>query len=364
MKILYAIQGTGNGHVCRAHEIVPLLQEKADVDVLISGVQADVQLPFPVKYSFNGLSFIFGKKGGINLLETFKNSHLSRLMKEVHSLPVEQYDLVISDFEPVSSWACYLKNKTCIALSHQAAVINKKSPRPKHFDPIGKSVLKAYAPSSVQYGFHFRPYSENIFTPVIRKQVREIRPVNDGHYTVYLPAYSDKRILKILGHCKDVQWEVFSKHFKQNVMASNINIYPIDNDAFIKSMASSEGVLCGAGFETPAEALFLNKKLMVIPMKNQFEQQCNAAALMDLGVPVMKSLKLKHLEKLNSWIQEDKKIIVDYPDATREIINNILEAHVEKDISEHLSQNNLHNDFSLKQFKSLILKRILSKIGN
>ena len=68
MKILYAIQGTGNGHVCRAREIVPILSRKADVDVLISGIQADVLLPFPVKYVFKGLSYIFGKKGGIDLL--------------------------------------------------------------------------------------------------------------------------------------------------------------------------------------------------------------------------------------------------------------------------------------------------------
>lgn len=61
MRILYAIQGTGNGHVCRAEDIVPLLMKKGEVDVLISGTQADVQLPFPIKYRFEGLSFIFGK---------------------------------------------------------------------------------------------------------------------------------------------------------------------------------------------------------------------------------------------------------------------------------------------------------------
>ena len=62
MKILYAIQGTGNGHVCRARDIVPVLSRKAEVDVLISGIQSDVQLPFNVKYVFKGLSYIFGKK--------------------------------------------------------------------------------------------------------------------------------------------------------------------------------------------------------------------------------------------------------------------------------------------------------------
>ena len=63
MKILYAIQGTGNGHVSRAMDIVPLLKKKVDTDVLISGIQSDIPLPFPVQYRYKGLSFIFGKNG-------------------------------------------------------------------------------------------------------------------------------------------------------------------------------------------------------------------------------------------------------------------------------------------------------------
>lgn len=62
MKILYAIQGTGNGHMTRASAIIPILMNKGEVDILISGTQADLSLPFPVKYTYKGLSFIFGKK--------------------------------------------------------------------------------------------------------------------------------------------------------------------------------------------------------------------------------------------------------------------------------------------------------------
>ncbi|RYY68461.1 MAG: glycosyl transferase, partial [Chitinophagaceae bacterium] len=37
MKILYALQATGNGHISRASEILPILETMADVDVLLSG---------------------------------------------------------------------------------------------------------------------------------------------------------------------------------------------------------------------------------------------------------------------------------------------------------------------------------------
>ena len=71
MKILYAIQGTGNGHLSRARDIIPILQQKGELDILVSGIQADVDLPYPVKYRFKGLSFIFGKNGGIDLIATY-----------------------------------------------------------------------------------------------------------------------------------------------------------------------------------------------------------------------------------------------------------------------------------------------------
>jgi len=54
MKILYAIQGTGNGHVSRAREIIPILKKKGDVDILISGIQSDIDLPDAIKYKFKG----------------------------------------------------------------------------------------------------------------------------------------------------------------------------------------------------------------------------------------------------------------------------------------------------------------------
>ena len=71
MKILYAIQGTGNGHLSRAMDVVPCLQLRADVDLLVSGIQGDLTLPFPVKYKLRGLSFIFGRSGGV---DWFKSS--------------------------------------------------------------------------------------------------------------------------------------------------------------------------------------------------------------------------------------------------------------------------------------------------
>lgn len=311
----------------RARDIIPVLMNMGSVDILISGTQADITLPYPVKYQKKGLGFVFGKKGGVDLWQTFRQNSIRRIIREVNEIPVELYDIIINDFEPVSAWACYFKRKPCIALSHQCAVLSSKAPLPRHRDRMGKFILKHYAPATARYGFHFDRFNAHTYTPVIRKQVRELFVSNKGHYTVYLPSYSDKKIIKILSRFKDVKWEVFSKHNKKLYNCKNISIRPIHNEAFLESMASSAGILCGAGFETPSEALFLKKKLLVVPMENQYEQHCNAAALQYLGVRVLKNLKKKQIPKIEEWLKEDIVISVDYPDNTQEIIQTLLNDH-------------------------------------
>jgi uncharacterized protein (TIGR00661 family) len=327
-KILYALQGTGNGHISRARDIIPELLRIADIDILVSGTQADIQLPHPVKYSFHGLSFIFGKKGGIDYIKTFKKANFRSLLKEIKKLDVRKYDLVLNDFEPVSAWACKLNKVPCIGLSHQAAVSNPRSPKPIQSDLIGKMVLEHYAPVEHSYGFHFEKYDTNIFTPVIRSEIRSSTPKNTGHYTIYLPSYSEDRILKTLKPFHNIKWEVFSKHTKKIRKEGNVTIQPIQNEKFIDSLVNCDGIICGAGFETPAEAIFLGKKLLTIPMKGQYEQHCNAAALKKMGVGVMKNFKKKRIPEIKKWLESEQRIQIDFKNETESILKMILDKHM------------------------------------
>ena len=219
--------------------------------------------------------------------------------------------------------------------------MSEKSPKTENIDMMGKLILKNYAPNTAHYGFHFEPYDKDIFTPVIRSQVRRQKVENKDHYTVYLPAYDDKRLIAKLSQFKNVNWDVFSKHNKKAFRTKNITIQPINNEKFVKSMAQSSGVLCGAGFETPAEALFMKKKLLVIPMNNQYEQHLNAAALKLMGVPVIKNLKPRYDMVISNWLENGRTIEVNYPDNTQQIIDWIIETHINKDHTaiDHLWQN-------------------------
>lgn len=327
MKILYAIQGTGNGHLTRAMDIVPALKMHGETDVLLSGVQADLKLPFKVDYRLKGLSFIFGKSGGIDIWQTYLKMNSKQLFADIKKLPIQKYDLVISDFEPVSAWACNLAGKPCVGLSNQMATLHPLAPKPKKTDLFGKWILQHYAPVTYRYGFHFKALDTNVFTPIIRKEVRELNTTWSNHYTVYLPSYDDERIIKNLSKFKWINWQVFSKHTKKAYKLKNISVFPLQNKPFLESLASAQGIISNAGFGTTAEALFLGKKLLAVPMKTQYEQHCNAAMLESMGVTKIKSIRAKHHERIEDWLENAKPIKINYPDQTNLIVEKICNQH-------------------------------------
>jgi uncharacterized protein (TIGR00661 family) len=329
MKILYAIQGTGNGHLSRAVDIIPELKKYGDLDLFVSGAQAEVVLPYPVKYKSKGLSFYFGKSGGINFYKTFQKNSSRDVIKEINEFPVEKYELIVNDFEPISAWAAKKKEVTIVSLSHQAALLSKYSPRPKFVDPFGEWIIRNYAPVKKYFGFHFEEYDKNIFTPVVRSAIRELKPRKGDHYTVYLPAYDDKKLVALFLKFPKVRWHIFSKHTKNAYHVGRVSVYPISGHDFIESVVSCQGVLCGAGFETPAEVLHLNKKLLVVPMKGQYEQHCNAAALKNLKVPVLKKVKKRSLKKIEKWLDEGKPLNISFPDIAAKAVEKMMDKYGE-----------------------------------
>ena len=142
MKILYAVQGTGNGHISRSRDVIAELRKSAQVDIMVSERQHEIDLGFEVKYNLRGLGFVFGKNGGIDYYASIKKARFDKLLGDVNDLPVGDYDMVVSDFEPISSWACRLKKRPCVSLSHQTSFASPKTPRPEKPNKIMEFIIK------------------------------------------------------------------------------------------------------------------------------------------------------------------------------------------------------------------------------
>jgi hypothetical protein len=65
----------------------------------------------------------------------------------------------------------------------------------------------------------------------------------------------------------------------------------------------------------------------MIPMKGQYEQQCNALAAAQLGVPVVNEIDDNFAARLNTWINDDKKVLVNFPDETAQIVDDMIKKY-------------------------------------
>ena len=308
MKIFYAVQATGNGHISRANSILPLLQKYGDVDIFLSGNNSALKTSMPVAYRSKGISLQYDiKSGGIDVMKTIGGIHLRKLLNEARFLPVEKYDLVINDFECITSLACKFKGIPSVHFGHQASFMSKKVPRPTKKNLLGEWVLSNYATGTRSVGLHFKQYDDNIFSPVIKPSILNATPVNEGHITVYLGHYADHLVVKQLQRLKNFKFHLFSNQVENVMQEDNVKLLPLSQAMFDDSLINAHGVITGAGFETPAEALYLGKRLMVLPMHGQYEQACNAAALKEFNVAVVDTIDDYFPVYFNKWIFDGRQ---------------------------------------------------------
>jgi uncharacterized protein (TIGR00661 family) len=333
MKILYAVQATGNGHISRAVQLLPYLQRYGKVDIFLSGANSQLQRELPVRFRSKGLSLFYNSNGGLQYKKLAAQLQPARLWKEIRELPVEQYDVVINDFECITSLACAYKKVPSVNFGHQASFQSPLVPRPIKKDLLGEFLLKNYARASRYIGLHFESYDDFIFEPVIKKEILQAKPRNQGHFTVYLSAFSDAFLLKHFHQLGSFRFEVFSKAVKCITQLGNVTLIPVNQQLFNESMINSYGVITGAGFETPAEVLHLGKRLLVVPIKGQYEQLCNAAALESMGIAVLKQIDDQFPAYLLNWIALGKLVSKQYTNQIPEMLAYLMDNYPQQKVS-------------------------------
>lgn len=326
MKILYAFQGTGNGHAARARAILPELSKYAEVHVATSGMNSELDVGFPITYRYRGLSYTANGKGRISLVRTARAFHFKQAWLDINSVPVQDYQLVVNDFEPITAYAAKRRKVPAVAISHQAAFFSNRTPRPLIKDYFAEAVFNYYAPAPDHLGFHFERYDSFILTPLLRPEIRNAYPSNRGHLTVYLPGFAESYLAPLLRRVSPKEVHLFSRFCTKQHVVDNVTVMPIAHTPFIESLISCDAFLAGAGFEGPAEALHLGKKLMVVPLGGQYEQRCNAVALARLGVPVISTVSDRTIDSIQQWAHSGEPLEINFPDILDEVIHRIMVA--------------------------------------
>ncbi len=281
MRILFGVQGTGNGHISRSRELVRRLKEDGhDIEVIISGRkesdlrEIEVFSPYRVMKGMTLVTY----KGKMNYIETMFQLDLSRLMADVLTLDTSGIDLVITDFEPVSSMAARLRNIPSMGFGHQYAFkYNIPFARGNVFE---KYTLLNFAPARYNAGLHWSDFGQPIFPPVIPASLYEqdVLPRVQGKILVYLPFEEVEDVTAFTGPFSGYEFFIYGK-VSEAGDDGHLHYRTYSREGFLRDLMESDGVVCNAGFELPGEALHLGKKLLLRPLDGQIEQESNALAM-------------------------------------------------------------------------------------
>jgi len=302
MNILYGIQGTGNGHLSRGEYIYNVLKKYSNnIDVLISGDNYSLKPSMPIKYTNKGITFSV-TNGKIDYLKTLSNLDLLTSFLEQRDIPFKDYDLVVTDFEPITAWSSVRFKIPSIQISHQASFLDNNVPRPASRSIIGEYIMKYFCPTNDYIGLHYKEYGDNISEPIISKRIQNCTTQIKNHITVYLSWHNDDYLFNFFKQIPNYNFHIFSKNITKSKKRGNCLFKTTNQVNFLESMRNSSGVICNAGFQTSSEVIYLGKRLIVIPIDGQYEQLCNVAALKKIGIPSFNQLDDISANFIKEWL--------------------------------------------------------------
>ena len=300
MKILYAVQGTGNGHITRARVMAKalIMRKEVEVDFIFSGRNKDQYFDMQVfghYRTFQGLTFVTSF-GAIDRWKTLKSLRLKQCIQDIKQLDLSSYDLLLNDFEPVSAWAAKRQGIPSISISHQAAFCH---PIPRQeMSLIDKLITRYFAPTDIRMGVHWYHFGFPILPPFI-----DISPAEntlEKTILVYLPFEEIDTIGQTLQTFSEYDFVSFHPSVKHTYHQDNIAWHPTGKLPFRIALSRCEGVIANAGFELASECLQLNKRMLLKPLLGQFEQMSNAYTLSSLGL--CQFMRVLDSDVIENWL--------------------------------------------------------------
>ena len=322
MKILYGVQGTGNGHIARARAMAKALkQHHVDVTFLFTGREQDKYFsmePFGDYKTLRGLTFQVNK-GRVSYLKTVLRNSLWQCKKDIQQLDLSEYDLVLNDFEPISAWAAKKQGVPCIGVSHQNAF---RYSVPKKGDSwLDQTLIKYFSPATHYIGLHWYHFDQPVLPPIIEPHIMDERP-NSEFSLVYLPFEALSEVEGLLNRFSLHPFVCYHPDVRHPYQVENICFKPLSRSGFQADLQVCQGVIANGGFELPSEALSLGKKLLLKPLSGQFEQQSNVATLDYLGLA--HTMKWLDSEAVRDWLESPAIEKVDYPDVANHLVKWLL----------------------------------------
>jgi len=321
MKILYGINTNGQGHINRARIFIDqLIEDGHEVHVILSGKK-------PPSYAFDLAPTTIYKVGPIDIYKDHRVDVNKTLQNYIASLPdfnktrreiidlaaEENYDFLITDFEPMTSSAGRKIGKPVICIDRQHAIVF-----PTKDD---ENLVKGYERLGYKWGLNLQmPYYDHCYTldftdkiqtnddvtlfPIIKKpELLNYDITTDNHYVAYFPRYDIKELTAVFSKFTDEHFIIYG--YDKDKKKGNITFKKTSREGFLTDLTSSKGVISSAGFNLLWETALVKKLVWAIPHVNILEQVTNANDLKvkDIGY-VSEKITEEDFSSFRDWAEK------------------------------------------------------------
>ena len=340
MRFLFTVQGEGRGHLTQAislaeilrrhgHEIVEVLVGKSRLREMPAFFETRICAPVRV---YEAPSFVFKKdKKHIDKVKTFiYNTTPAKLQKFGKSIEMiyrrintVNPDVVVNFYEILPGFM-HLRFKLdmpFVNVGHQYLLRHPAYQFGKD-DSQSLAILKLHAflsgiSATKILALSFYPMKAFprekllVMPPLLRREVLELQPTEGDYILGYMLNQ---------GYLGEVQrWHEahpdVKLHFfwdkkdapKELAIDDTLTLHQINDEKFLHYMEKCRGYITTAGFESVCEALFMDKRVMLIP--SHIEQEINAADAASIGGGVVGdsfdlSLLLEYMQEKRHFNQE------------------------------------------------------------
>ena len=175
----------------------------------------------------------------------------------------------------------------------------------------------------------FQEYADEkttVVPPLLRAEVLDLEVAQGNHLLVYLLNH---------GYASDID-QFHEEHPEQMIhcfwdnpeapdelkIDGTLTYHRLDGEKFLRFLASCKGYVTTAGFESVCEAIYLEKPVMMVPVKGHYEQACNAIDATKAGAGMwQKSFDLKKFldylplhnhasNEFKNWVCEAESIYI------------------------------------------------------